>query len=173
MPLSERLFLMGEGVRLAFDAISANRVRALLTISGIAVGVLVLALAFILWFHILPVGPTVALLVIGYLAIESFAQRRVETLLLRVTVLLAMVSAVLLAMFYTRELVLLGRVQEAQDLLADAMEGRIQWELDEEAIVGPQARAVLDGHGGLWREDQPFAMRRRRWPSICRRSRPS
>ena len=49
-----------------------------------------------------------ALLVIGYLAIESFAQRRVETLLLRVTVLLAMVSAVLLAMFYARELVLLG-----------------------------------------------------------------
>ncbi|MCX5761625.1 MAG: ABC transporter permease, partial [Gemmatimonadetes bacterium] len=41
MPLSERLFLMGEGVRLAFDAIRANRVRAFLTISGIAIGVLV------------------------------------------------------------------------------------------------------------------------------------
>jgi hypothetical protein len=78
------------------------------TWAALSVGVLVLALAFILWFHILPVGPTVALLVIGYLAIESFAQRRVETLLLRVTVLLAMVSAVLLAMFYARELVLLG-----------------------------------------------------------------
>ena len=41
MPFSERLFLMGEGVRLAFDAIRANRVRAFLTISGIAIGVLV------------------------------------------------------------------------------------------------------------------------------------
>jgi hypothetical protein len=78
------------------------------TWAALSVGVLVLALAFILWFHILPVGPTVALLVIGYLSIESFAQRRVETLLLRVTVGLAMVSAVLLAMFYARELVLLG-----------------------------------------------------------------
>ena len=56
------------------------------TWAALSVGVLVLALAVILWFHILPVGPTVALLVIGYLAIESFAQRRVETLLLRVTV---------------------------------------------------------------------------------------
>jgi hypothetical protein len=78
------------------------------TWAALSVGVLVLALAFILWFHILPVGPTVALLVIGYLSIESFAQRRVETLLLRVTVGLAMVSAVLLAMFYARELLLLG-----------------------------------------------------------------
>ena len=43
-----------------------------------------------------PEGAPLGSLVIGYLAIESFAQRRVETLLLRVTVLLAMVSAVLL-----------------------------------------------------------------------------
>ncbi|MBM3908355.1 MAG: ABC transporter permease [Gemmatimonadetes bacterium] len=41
MPLGERLFLLGEGIRLAFDAIRANRVRAFLTISGIAIGVLV------------------------------------------------------------------------------------------------------------------------------------
>jgi hypothetical protein len=78
------------------------------TWAALSVGVLVLALALILWFHILPVGPTVALLVTGYLAIESFAQRRVETLLLRVTVLLAMISTVLLATHYARELMLLG-----------------------------------------------------------------
>ena len=78
------------------------------TWAALSVGVLVLALAVILWFHILPVGPTVALLVIGYLAIESFAQRRVETLLLRITVILAAVSAVLLGWTYLRELVLLG-----------------------------------------------------------------
>lgn len=41
MPLGERIYLLVEGVRLAFDAIRANRVRAFLTISGIAIGVLV------------------------------------------------------------------------------------------------------------------------------------
>jgi hypothetical protein len=78
------------------------------TWAALSVGVLVTALAVILWFHILPVGPTVALLVIGYLSIESFAQRNVETLLLRVTVILAVVSAALLGWTYLRELVLLG-----------------------------------------------------------------
>jgi hypothetical protein len=78
------------------------------TWAAVSVGVLVIALAVILWFGILPVGATIALLLIGYLAIESFAQRRVETLLLRVTVILASVSAVLLAWTYLRELVLLA-----------------------------------------------------------------
>ncbi len=78
------------------------------TWAALSVGVLVTALAVILWFHILPVGPTVALLVIGYLSIESFAQRRVEALLLRITVMLAAISAVLLGWTYLRELLLLG-----------------------------------------------------------------
>ncbi len=78
------------------------------TWAAVSVGVLVIALAAILWFQVLPVGTTVVLLVIGYLAIESFAQRRVETLLLRVTVILASISALLLAWTYLRELVLLG-----------------------------------------------------------------
>ncbi len=78
------------------------------TWAALSVGVLVLALALILWFRILPLGPTMLLLVVGYLAIESFAQRRVETLLLRITVILAAISAVLLGWAYLRELVLLG-----------------------------------------------------------------
>ena len=78
------------------------------TWAALSVGVLVTLLAVILWFHILPVGPTLALLVIGYLSIESFAQRRVETLLLRITVILAGISAVLLSWAYLRELALLG-----------------------------------------------------------------
>ena len=45
---------------------------------------------------------------IGYLAIESFAQRRVETLLLRITVILAAISAILLGFHYLRELLLVG-----------------------------------------------------------------
>jgi hypothetical protein len=76
--------------------------------AALSVGFLVIALAAILWFELLPVGPTVLVLVTGYLAIESFAQRRVETLLLRFVVVLAFVSAVLLGAYYARELVLLA-----------------------------------------------------------------
>jgi hypothetical protein len=65
------------------------------------------------------VGTTVVLLVIGYLAIESFAQRRVETLLLRVTVILASISALLLAWTYLRELLLLALAGLGLFILAD------------------------------------------------------
>jgi hypothetical protein len=78
------------------------------TWAALSVGVLVLALALILWFRLLPIPATIALLVVGYLGIESFAQRRVETLLLRIAVILASVSAILLAFHYLRELLLLG-----------------------------------------------------------------
>jgi hypothetical protein len=78
------------------------------TWAALSVGVLVIALAVILWFRILPIGPTLLLLILGYLAIESFAQRRVETLLLRITVVLAFISALLLGWHFLRELVLLG-----------------------------------------------------------------
>ena len=78
------------------------------TWAALSVGVLVLALAVILWFRLLPIGATLLLLVAGYLAIESFAQRHVETLLLRITVALAAVSALLLAFEYLRELLLVG-----------------------------------------------------------------
>jgi hypothetical protein len=89
------------------------------TWAAVSVGVLVTALAVILWFQILPVGPTLALLVIGYLSIESFAQRRVEALLLRITVLLAVVSALLLGWTYLRELALLGLAALGVSILLD------------------------------------------------------
>src|SRR3954447_14890362 len=44
MSLGVRLFRLFEGVQIAFDAIRANKVRAGLTIFGIAVGVLVVTL---------------------------------------------------------------------------------------------------------------------------------
>jgi len=78
------------------------------TWAALSVGFLVIALAAILWFRLLPVWATLVLVVVGYLAIESFAQRRVETLLLRITVLLAFVATLLLGYEYIRELVLLG-----------------------------------------------------------------
>ena len=78
------------------------------TWAALSVGLLVIALAVILWFRVLPVAPALLVLGIGYLAIESFAQRRVETLLLRVVILLALFATVLLAATYARELLLLA-----------------------------------------------------------------
>ncbi|HEY3336743.1 MAG TPA: hypothetical protein VGK16_16055 [Candidatus Limnocylindrales bacterium] len=78
------------------------------TWAALSVGVLVIALAAILWFRLLPIASTLLLVILGYLAIESFAQRQVESLLLRVTVALAAISAVLLGYHFLRELVLLG-----------------------------------------------------------------
>ena len=89
------------------------------TWAALSVGVLVIALAAILWFRLLPLGTTILVLVIGYLAIESFAQRRVETMLLRVTVVLAMISTLLLAYTYMRELVLLGLASLGLFILID------------------------------------------------------
>jgi hypothetical protein len=78
------------------------------TWAALSVGLLVIALAVLLWFRVLGLGPTLLVLGVGYLAIESFAQRRVETLLLRITVALAAVSTLMLAWTYRRELVLIG-----------------------------------------------------------------
>jgi hypothetical protein len=78
------------------------------TWAALSVGMLVIALALSLWFGVLPLGPTLLALAVGYLAIESFAQRRAETLLLRITIVLAAISALLLGWYYLRELVLIG-----------------------------------------------------------------
>jgi hypothetical protein len=78
------------------------------TWAALSVGGLVIALAVILWFHFLPWGGALVLLIVGYLAIESFAQRQFELLLLRVAVALSVVSTVLLASAWARELVLGG-----------------------------------------------------------------
>ncbi len=94
--------------------------------AAVSVGVLVLALALSLWFHVLPVGPTVALLAIGYLSIESFAQRRVETLLLRVTVLLAIISSLLLVWGYLGELLVLGLAALGVFILVDNVRGMMR-----------------------------------------------
>ncbi len=89
------------------------------TWAAVSVGVLVIALAAILWFRMLPWGGALALLVLGYLAIESFAQRHFELLLLRVTVLLATVSTVLLAFAWARELALVLLVALGVLILVD------------------------------------------------------
>ena len=65
--------------------------------AALSVGLLIAALAVIVWFRILP--PPLALVVLfgSYLAIESFFNRNVVELVLRITVLLAIVSTLILA----------------------------------------------------------------------------
>jgi hypothetical protein len=78
------------------------------TWAAISVGVLVVALALIVWFRILPAPAAVIVLLSAYLIIESFFHRGIGELLLKVTVALAIISALILAGQYVRELVLAG-----------------------------------------------------------------
>jgi hypothetical protein len=76
--------------------------------AALSVGLLILLLVVVIWFRIMP--PLVAIPVVlgGYLAIEAFFDRSVGTLLLRIAVVLAIVSAIILAVTFVRELVLLA-----------------------------------------------------------------
>ena len=76
--------------------------------AALSVGLLIVLLAVVVWLRILP--PIVAIPVVfgGYLAIEAFFDRSVGTLLLRIAMFLAIVSAIILAVTFIRELVLLG-----------------------------------------------------------------
>ncbi|MFL5775963.1 MAG: hypothetical protein ACJ76W_06785 [Chloroflexota bacterium] len=76
--------------------------------AALSVGLLIVLLAVVIWLRILP--PAVAFPVVlgGYLAIEAFFDRSIGVLLLRITMFLAIVAAVILAVTYIREIVLLG-----------------------------------------------------------------
>jgi hypothetical protein len=78
------------------------------TWAALSVGLLVLVLAAILWFRVLTAGQALLFVGLGYLAIESFARRSVETLLLRLVVILAVIAALVLLYTYLREIVLIG-----------------------------------------------------------------
>ncbi len=89
------------------------------TWAALSVGALVLTLAVILWFHVLT-GPQAIIVVgLGYLAIESFARRGVETLLLRLVVILAIIAAAVLAYLYLREVLLVGLAALGAFILID------------------------------------------------------
>jgi hypothetical protein len=78
------------------------------TWAAISVGLLVVALALIVWFRILPAPAAIIVLLSVYLIIESFFHRGIGELLLKITVALAIISALILAGQYIRELVLAG-----------------------------------------------------------------
>ncbi len=76
--------------------------------AALSVGLLIAALAVIVWFRILPPPLAIVVLLGSYLAIESFFDRNVVELVLRITVILAFFSMVILAVTYLRELLLAG-----------------------------------------------------------------
>ena len=74
--------------------------------AALSVGILIAALAVIIWFRILP--PVLALVVLfgTYLVIESFFRKDMRILVLRIAMALAIVTAVILAVTFLRELLL-------------------------------------------------------------------
>jgi len=79
------------------------------------------ALAIIVWFRILPPGLAIVVLIGSYLAVESFFDRNVLELVLRITVVLAMISALILAVTYLRELFLAGLLALGIILVLDSL----------------------------------------------------
>ena len=74
--------------------------------AAVSVGLLIVVLAIVVWFRILPPGLAIVVLFASYLAIESFFDRNILELVLKITVILAMVSALILAVAYLREVFL-------------------------------------------------------------------
>jgi hypothetical protein len=99
--------------------VETNR-RALAEIwAAVSVGLLVVALAVILWFRILPPLLVIVVLLGSYLAIESFFRRDVRILLLRISIALAIVSAAILAFQFLREVLLVGLLALGVLLIVD------------------------------------------------------
>ena len=89
--------------------------------AALSVGLLIAALAIIVWFRILPPGLAIVVLIGSYLAVESFFDRNVLELVLRITVVLAMISALILAITYLRELFLAGLLALGLILVLDSL----------------------------------------------------
>ena len=76
--------------------------------AALSVGLLIAALAVIVWFRILPPPLALVVLFASYLAIESFFDKNIVELVLKITVVLAIISTLILAVTYLRELLLIG-----------------------------------------------------------------
>ena len=89
------------------------------TWAALSVGLLIAALAVIVWFRILPPFLAIVVLVGAYLAIEAFFSRRVQGMVLRISMALAIVTALVLAVVFIRELVLVGLLALGILLISD------------------------------------------------------
>ena len=86
----------------------ARRRQLAETWAALSVGILIAALAVTLWFQILPPGMAVLVLLGSYLVIESFFNRDVRILVLRISMVLAFISVAILLLTYLREVLLAG-----------------------------------------------------------------
>jgi hypothetical protein len=87
--------------------------------AALSVGALVILLAVVIWLRILPAVVALPVLLAGYLAVEAFFDRSIGILLLRIAMVLAIVAAIILAVTFLRELVLLGLLGLGLLLIAD------------------------------------------------------
>ena len=87
--------------------------------AALSVGMLIVLLAVVVWLRILPAIVALPVLLAGYLAVEAFFDRSVGILLLRIAMVLAIVAAVILAVTFVRELVLIGLLGLGLLLIAD------------------------------------------------------
>lgn len=86
----------------------AHRRQLAETWAALSVGILIAALALTLWFRLLSPPLAIVVLLGSYLVIESFFRRDVRILVLRVSMLLAIVSIAILVFVYLREVLLIG-----------------------------------------------------------------
>jgi hypothetical protein len=89
--------------------------------AAVSVGLLIAALAVVVWFRILPTGFAIVVLFGSYLAIESFFNRNVLGLVLRITVILAIISMLIVAVAYLRKLFLIGLLALGVILVLDSL----------------------------------------------------
>jgi hypothetical protein len=87
--------------------------------AALSVGALIILLAIVVWLRILPAVVALPVLLAGYLAVEAFFDRSIGILLLRIAMILAIVAAIILAVTFIRELVLLGLLGLGLLLIAD------------------------------------------------------
>jgi hypothetical protein len=89
--------------------------------AALSVGLLIAVLAVIVWFRILSPPAAIVALIGSYLAIESFFNRNVLELVLKITLLLAILSALILAITYLRELFFAGLLALGVILVLDSL----------------------------------------------------
>jgi hypothetical protein len=87
--------------------------------AALSVGMLIVLLAIVVWLRILPAIVALPVLFAGYLAVEAFFDRSVGILLLRIAMVLAIVAAIILAVTFVRELVLIALLALGLLLIAD------------------------------------------------------
>src|SRR6185436_5550616 len=96
-----------------------KRRRLAETWAALSVGLLVASLAVVLWFRILSPGVAIVVLFGIYLAIESFFRKDIAKLILRLSLVLAGITMLILAVTFLRELLPVGLAALGVLLIAD------------------------------------------------------